>query len=142
MSSRARNVGGVESNYDTSNQPSTKGDKTMKIVKHFALVAACVSLIFSASAISTQASTSGINPLQSPQPTPNPTTPPGTTVVCTTLTAVNVRAAPSIRARRIGGLRRGTRFVCLTRVGNWLKLRFGGGYGWVYRPLVTCNRQI
>lgn len=118
----------------------------MKLFKSIAVAATCFSLIAGAGAVSTQAATLGVNPLQSPVPTA--TRRPSTTVVCTVLRGIslNVRATPSIRGRKIGSLRGGTSFVCLTRVGNWLSLRIrtrsGTRLGWVYRPYVRCNRAI
>ncbi len=40
----------------------------MKFFKNIAVAAACMSLVIGAGVVSTQASTTGINPLQSPVP--------------------------------------------------------------------------
>jgi hypothetical protein len=114
----------------------------MKLFRTIAVAVSCLSLAFGAGAVPTQASTSGINPLQSPVPTA--TTAPSNTVRCTVKRgiALNVRATPSIRGRRIGQIRGGTTFVCLSRVGNWLKLIYRGRVGWVHRSYVSCNRAI
>ena len=112
----------------------------MKLFRTIAVAVSCLSLAFGAGAVPTQASTSGINPLQSPVPTA--TTAPSNTVRCTVKRGIvlNVRATPSIRGRRIGQIRGGTTFVCLSRVGNWLKLIYRGRVGWVYRGYVSCTR--
>lgn len=114
----------------------------MKLFRTIAVAVSCLSLAFGAGAVPTQASTSGINPLQSPVPTS--TTAPSNTVRCTVKRGIvlNVRATPSIRGRRIGQIRGGTTFVCLSRVGNWLKLIYRGRVGWVHRSYVSCNRAI
>lgn len=114
----------------------------MKLFRTIAVAVSCLSLVFGAGVVTTQASTTGVNPLQSPLPTA--TSAPGNTVRCTVKRGVmlNVRATPSIRGRRIGQLRSGTTFVCLSRVGNWLKLIYRGRVGWVHRSYVTCNRSI
>lgn len=116
----------------------------MKFFRTIAVAASCASLVFSTGIVSTQASTSGINPLQSPLPTTAPTSVPGNTVRCTVKGGIvlNVRATPSIRGRRIGRIRAGTTFACLSRVGNWLKLIYRGRVAWVHRAYVTCNRAI
>jgi uncharacterized protein YgiM (DUF1202 family) len=117
----------------------------MKLFKTLAFAATCFSLITGAGVISTQASTTGINPLQSPVPTVRPTTRPGSTVgTCTTLRGVqaNVRSGPGTGYRRLGTIRGGTTFVCIGRVGNWLKIRFAGRIAYVYRPLARCNFAI
>ncbi len=115
-------------------------EKFMKLFKTIAVAASCLSLVFG-TGVMAQASTSSINPLQSPVP---PTATSTNNVRCTVVRGIrlNVRSAPSIRARRIGLLRGGTTFACLSRVGNWLKLIYRGRVGWVYRPYVRCNRTI
>ena len=117
----------------------------MKFFKAVAIAATCLTLVAGVGVSSTQAATQGINPLQSPQPTAVPTTPPtGGQVICTVLRGVtlNVRSGPSTSNRVIGRLAGGRSFVCLSRRGNWLSLRINGRIGWVYRPLVRCNRAI
>jgi hypothetical protein len=118
----------------------------MKLFRTIAVAVSCMSLVLGAGVVTTQASTTGVNPLQSPLPTATtaPTSVPGNTVRCTVKRGIvlNVRATPSIRGRRIGQIRSGTSFVCLSRVGNWLKLIYRGRVGWVHRSYVTCNRAI
>jgi len=114
----------------------------MKLFRIVATAVSCASLLLGGGVVTTQAATSGINPLQSPVPTA--TSAPSNTVRCTVKRGVvlNVRATPSIRGRRIGQVRAGYRFICLSRVGNWLKLIYRGRVGWVHRSYVTCNRAI
>lgn len=114
----------------------------MKLFRIIAAAVSCASLVLGAGVVTTQASTSGINPFQSPVPTA--TSAPSNTVRCTVKRGIvlNVRATPSIRGRRIGQIRGGTTFVCLSRVGNWLKLIYRGRVAWVHRSYVTCNRAI
>jgi uncharacterized protein YraI len=118
----------------------------MKLFKTLAVAATCMSLVIGAGVASTQASTTGINPLQSPIPTVRPTARPVGNVVgtCTTLRGVtaNVRTGPSTGYRRLGTIRGGTSFICIGRVGNWLKIRFAGRIAYVYRPLARCNVAI
>jgi uncharacterized protein YgiM (DUF1202 family) len=116
----------------------------MKLFKTIAVAATCLSLFAGAGAVSTQAAPAAIDPLQSPAPTPRPTTAPGVVGICTTLRGVTayVRSGPGIGYRRLGTIRGGTRFVCIGRVGNWLKIRFAGRIAYVYRPLARCNVAI
>lgn len=117
----------------------------MKFFKNIAVAAACMSLVIGAGVVSTQASTTGINPLQSPVPTVRPTTAPGSAIgTCTTLRGItaNVRTGPGTAYRRLGTIRGGTSFICIGRVGNWLKIRFAGRIAYVYRPLARCNVAI
>ncbi len=112
----------------------------MKLFKFIAVTLTCIGL-FSAGTLSTQAA----NPLQSPVPTARPTARPGTgPVICTVLSGIslNVRSGPSVGYAKVGSLRGGSRFVCLTRRGNWLSLVYKGRIRWVYRPYVRCNRAI
>ena len=108
----------------------------MKLFKFIAATLTCIGLI-GAGSLSTQAA----NPLQSPATaTPRPSS----TIICTVLSGItlNVRSGPSVAYAKVGSLRGGSRFVCLTRRGNWLSLVYKGRIRWVYRPFVRCNRAI
>jgi uncharacterized protein YgiM (DUF1202 family) len=113
----------------------------MKLFKSIAVAATCLTLITGTGLLSTQAA----NPLQSPV-TPTATPRPGGVVLgtCRTLAGVtaNVRSGPGTGYRRLGTIRGGTSFICIGRVGNWLKIRFAGRIAYVYRPLARCNIAI
>ncbi len=113
----------------------------MKLFKSIAIAATCLTLITGTGLVSTQAA----NPLQSPvRPTPTPRPPSNGIGICRVLGGVtaNVRSGPGTGYRRLGTIRGGTQFVCIGRVGNWLKIRFAGRIAYVYRPLARCNFAI
>jgi uncharacterized protein YgiM (DUF1202 family) len=117
----------------------------MKVFKTLATAAACFSLIAGAGVVTTQASTTGINPLQSPVvPTATRAPSSGTVGTCTVLRGItaNVRTGPGTGYRRLGTIRGGTTFICIGRTGNWLRIRFAGRIAYVYRPLARCNIAI
>lgn len=61
----------------------------------------------------------------------------GTWTGKTTASSLNVRSGPTSRGRNvIGSLKRGESFDILERQGNWLKIKFNGGEGWVYSKYV------
>jgi hypothetical protein len=54
------------------------------------------------------------------------------------MTNVNIRSAPSVRARKVGSLRAGERFQALGRNGDWVAVGYGGRVaGYVSADYVT-----
>jgi hypothetical protein len=49
----------------------------------------------------------------------------------TTPSGVNVRSSYSVNAARLGGLNNGAYVDIVAKYGDWFKIKFGSGYGWI-----------
>ncbi len=74
---------------------------------------------------------------ETPDPFPDGTT--GTIVNCKT--RVNVREKASSKSRLLGKADKGTTYEVLGRSGNWVKIKFEGKEGYVYRTYIRVDGE-
>ena len=110
--------------------------KMNKLVAVVALSAVLVADALSVSALGVPATGVGviqaIGPLASPLPVPAPGT-------CVAVTGANIRTSPSARAKIIGRIPRGGKFVKSGRKGTFLSGSSSYGSGWVYAWTMRCR---